>query len=227
MAAGEKIIGARAYRVLFALGSLPLAIVALVYFINHRYDGTPLWDVRGVEGVHSVMWLLNFVSFYFLYPSTFNILEVRPNPPPPPSVPGGLRTQLSNPPQATHRSRPFAPGTFVLLHSFFWQVAAVDEPKLHLWETGIMRITRHPQATGQALWCLAHTVWIGNSFMVVTSLGLMAHHVFGCWHGDQRLKNKYGEVREVSQPQSASSCMHERAQQGLKHTCSHTKLSPP
>ena len=25
------------------------------------------------------------------------------------------------------------------------QVAAVDEPQLHLWETGIMRITRHPQ----------------------------------------------------------------------------------
>jgi uncharacterized membrane protein len=25
------------------------------------------------------------------------------------------------------------------------QVAAVDKPKLHLWETGIMRITRHPQ----------------------------------------------------------------------------------
>lgn len=25
------------------------------------------------------------------------------------------------------------------------QVAAVDQPKLHMWETGIMRITRHPQ----------------------------------------------------------------------------------
>lgn len=29
------------------------------------------------------------------------------------------------------------------------QVAAVDEPRLHLWETGITRITRHPQAVGQ------------------------------------------------------------------------------
>ncbi|GFH24165.1 NnrU domain-containing protein, partial [Haematococcus lacustris] len=64
-----------------------------------RYDGTPLWNVRGVAGVHEVVWALNFLSFYFLYPSTFNILEV----------------------------------------------AAVDEPKLHMWETGIMRITRHPQ----------------------------------------------------------------------------------
>ena len=39
MLPGEKLIGARAYRVVFALVSLPLAIVALVYFINHRYDG--------------------------------------------------------------------------------------------------------------------------------------------------------------------------------------------
>ena len=37
----------------------------------------------------------------------------------------------------------------------------MDEPKLHLWETGVMRITRHPQSFGQALWCFAHTLWIG------------------------------------------------------------------
>ena len=49
------------------------------------------------------------------------------------------------------------------------QVAAVDKPKLHLWETGVMRITRHPQSFGQALWCLAHTLWIGSSFMVATT----------------------------------------------------------
>eukprot|EP00967_Tisochrysis_lutea_P052554 scaffold65173_cov18-Tisochrysis_lutea.AAC.1 len=42
---GEQLIGARAYRVIFALVSLPLAIVAIVYFINHRYDGMPLWDL--------------------------------------------------------------------------------------------------------------------------------------------------------------------------------------
>jgi uncharacterized membrane protein len=75
--AGEQLIGARAYRVMFALVSLPLATVALVYFINHRYSGMPLWDVRGVPGVHEGVWLANFLSFYFLYPSTFNILEVR------------------------------------------------------------------------------------------------------------------------------------------------------
>mmetsp|Transcript_7320 Transcript_7320/g.17591 ORF Transcript_7320/g.17591 Transcript_7320/m.17591 type:complete len:373 (+) Transcript_7320:87-1205(+) len=150
-AKGEAVVGERAYRVVFALVSLSLAIVALVYFINHRYSGTPLWDLRGTPLVHEAVWATNFVSFLFLYPSTFNILEV----------------------------------------------AAVDKPKVHLWETGIIRITRHPQMVGQALWCLAHTLWIGNSFMVTTSLGLMAHHLFGCWHGDRRLRSRYGEAFEA------------------------------
>lgn len=70
-----------------------------VYFINHRYDGMQLWQLQGAPGVHQIVWLSSFVSFFFLYPSTFNLLEV----------------------------------------------AAVDEPKMHLWETGVMRITRHPQ----------------------------------------------------------------------------------
>jgi zeta-carotene isomerase len=43
---GEEFIGARAYRVIFALVSLPLATAAVVYFINHRYDGIPLWNLR-------------------------------------------------------------------------------------------------------------------------------------------------------------------------------------
>ena len=47
---------------------------------------------------------------------------------------------------------------------------------------------------GQGLWCLAHTLWIGSSFTAFTSALLMAHHVFGCWHGDVRLRTKYGEV---------------------------------
>ena len=33
----RRLIGARAYRVLFAGISLPLATLAVVYFINHRY----------------------------------------------------------------------------------------------------------------------------------------------------------------------------------------------
>ncbi|CAK0786636.1 hypothetical protein CVIRNUC_009850 [Coccomyxa viridis] len=145
---GEDLIGARAFRVIFAAISLPLATLALVHFINHRYDGLPLWNLRGQPFVHETVWILNFISFFFLYPSTFNLLEV----------------------------------------------AAVDEPKLHMWETGVMRITRHPQSFGQALWCFAHTLWIGSSFMVATSGALMAHHLFSCWHGDYRLRRKYGEA---------------------------------
>ncbi len=73
----------------------------------------------------------------------------------------------------------------------------MDKPKLHLYETGIIRITRHPQMVGQFIWCLAHLLWTGNSFVATTCAGLMAHHLFGCWHGDRRLKDKYGEVGVV------------------------------
>lgn len=48
--AGEDLIGARAYRVIFAFASLPLAIAAVMFFINHRYDGVPLWNIRCVCG---------------------------------------------------------------------------------------------------------------------------------------------------------------------------------
>ena len=65
--------------------------------------------------------ILILISFFFLYPSTFNLLEV----------------------------------------------AAVDRPKLHLWESGIMRITRHPQMVGQFMWCAAHTAYIGMCFRYV------------------------------------------------------------
>ena len=47
--AGEELIGARAYRVVFALVSLPLALAAVVYFIDHRYDGAALWNLRWVR----------------------------------------------------------------------------------------------------------------------------------------------------------------------------------
>ncbi|PHT32990.1 15-cis-zeta-carotene isomerase, chloroplastic [Capsicum baccatum] len=144
---GEELIGERAFRVLFAGISLPLAVSTIVYFINHRYDGVQLWQVNGIAGVHELVWVSNFISFFFLYPSTFNLLEV----------------------------------------------AAVDKPKMHLWETGIMRITRHPQV----IWCLAHTLWIGNSVAVAASVGLIGHHLFGAWNGDRRLAIRYGEAFEV------------------------------
>ena len=31
------------------------------------------------------------------------------------------------------------------------EVAAIDRPQLHLWETGVIRITRHPQMVGQVV----------------------------------------------------------------------------
>ncbi|MBD1827475.1 hypothetical protein NDI47_19010 [Microcoleus vaginatus GB1-A2] len=148
---GEKLIGARLYRVLFALVSLPLAVILVVYFFNHRYDGLQLWQVQGVPGVKPAVWILSAISFLFLYPATFNLLEI----------------------------------------------AALQKPQVHLYETGIIRITRHPQMVGQVIWCVAHTLWIGTSFTLVTSIGLVLHHLFGVWHGDRRLQARFGESFET------------------------------
>ena len=148
---GEKLIGPRLYRVLFALVSLPLAVILIVYFFNHRYDGQQLWQLQGVPGVKPAVWILSAISFLFLYPATFNLLEI----------------------------------------------AAVQKPQVHLYETGIIRITRHPQMVGQLIWCVAHTLWIGTSFTLVTSIGLVLHHLFGVWHGDRRLQARFGESFET------------------------------
>ncbi|MGI2907588.1 NnrU family protein [Tolypothrix sp. VBCCA 56010] len=147
----EKQIGPRLYRVFFALLSLPLAVILIVYFINHRYDGWQLWQVQGLPGVKTVVWVLSAISFLFLYPATFNLLEI----------------------------------------------AAIQKPSVHLYETGIIRITRHPQMVGQIIWCVAHTLWLGTSFTLVTSVGLVLHHLFGVWHGDRRLTSRYGEAFEM------------------------------
>lgn len=145
---GEALIGARLYRVLFALVSLPSAAVLVVYFVAHRYDGARLWQVQGVPGMPALVWGLSALSFLFLYPATFNLLEV----------------------------------------------AAIQKPEIHLYETGIIRITRHPQMVGQAIWCLAHALWLGTSFTLVTCAGLIAHHLFAVWHGDRRWEHRYGET---------------------------------
>lgn len=145
---GEARIGARLYRVLFALVSVPAATGLIIYFFNHRYDGALLWNFQGIPGLPSVIWGLSALSFLFLYPSTFNLLEV----------------------------------------------AAIAKPQLHLHETGIMRITRHPQMVGQVIWCIAHALWLGTSFMMVTCFGLIAHHCFAVWHGDYRLAQRYGDA---------------------------------
>jgi uncharacterized membrane protein len=145
---GEQYLGARGYRLLFALVSLPLAAIMLIYFFNHRYDGIQLWQAQAIPGIQPFVWILSAISFFFLYPATFNLLEV----------------------------------------------AAIAKPQVHLYETGIIRITRHPQMVGQVIWCLAHTLWIGSSFTLVTSLGLILHHLFGVWHGDRRWQQRHGEA---------------------------------
>lgn len=146
----EKRVGARLYRVFFALVSLPLATSLIIYFFNHRYDGAQLWQVQGIPGVQPLVWILSAISFLFLYPATFNLLEI----------------------------------------------AALQKPEVHLYETGIIRITRHPQMVGQVIWCIAHTLWLGTTFTLVTSVGLVLHHLFGVWHGDRRLLARYGEAFE-------------------------------
>ena len=146
----EAIIGPRLYRVVFALVSIPFATVLIIYFFNHRYDGLQLWRVQEVPGIQSTVWILSAISFIFLYPATFNLLEI----------------------------------------------AAVQKPQVYLFETGIIRITRHPQMVGQIIWCVAHTLWLGTTFTLVTSLGLIAHHLFAVWHGDRRLAARYGEAFE-------------------------------
>ena len=96
------------------------------------------------------MWGGTAVSFLFLYPATYNLLEI----------------------------------------------PAVLRPQVRLYATGIIRISRHPQAVGQVLWCATHLLWIGSSFMVVTCLGLIGHHLFAIWNGDRRLRNRFGAAFE-------------------------------
>jgi len=145
---GENLMGARLYRVFFALVSIPSATGLIIYFFNHRYDGISLWQVQDIPGVKPLVWSLSALSFLFLYPATFNLLEI----------------------------------------------AAVTKPQVHLYESGIIRITRHPQMVGQVIWCVAHTLWIGSSFTLLTSIGLIAHHLFAVWHGDRRLYQRYGDA---------------------------------
>lgn len=153
----EQRIGPRLYRVFFALVSIPFATILIIYFFNHRYDGLQLWQLQGTPGLRSVVWILSAISFLFLYPATFNLLEI----------------------------------------------AAIQKPQVHLFETGIIRITRHPQMVGQVIWCIAHTLWIGTTFTLLTSLGLVLHHLFAVWHGDRRLLARYGEAFEVARDRTS------------------------
>ena len=144
---GEILMGARLWRLCFVALSLPSAIILIGYFLAHRYDGIRLWNFQGNSFVFFLVWILTALSFIFLYPATYNLLEI----------------------------------------------PSVQKPKIRIYSTGIMRITRHPQAIGQIIWCIAHSLWIGTSFTLVTSIGLICHHLFAIWHGDKRLEFKFGE----------------------------------
>nr|GEY17164.1 15-cis-zeta-carotene isomerase, chloroplastic [Tanacetum cinerariifolium] len=53
------------------------------------------------------------------------------------------------------------------------------------------------ELVGHVMWCLAHTIWIGNSVAVAASVGLIGHHLFGAWNGDRRLRIRYGEAFDI------------------------------
>jgi len=146
----EARIGARAWRLIFAAVSVPAAVVVIGYFLQHRYDGLRLWNLQDQPWIVPVVWGGTAVSFLFLYPATYNLLEI----------------------------------------------PALQRPQVRLYATGIIRVSRHPQAVGQVLWCATHLLWIGSSFMVVTCAGLIAHHLFAVWHGDRRLRTRFGPAFE-------------------------------
>ena len=143
----ESLMGPRLWRLCFVSFSLPSAVILISYFLAHRYDGIILWNFQSNNYVFWVVWILTAISFLFLYPATYNLLEI----------------------------------------------PSVLKPQVRIYGTGIMRITRHPQAFGQIIWCFAHTLWIGTSFTLITSLGLIFHHLFAIWHGDKRLEIKFGK----------------------------------
>jgi uncharacterized membrane protein len=143
-------IGERAWRLIFAGLSIPSAGVLVAYFLAHRYDGIRLWNLQDQPWIVPLVWTGTAISFFFLYPATYNLLEI----------------------------------------------PAVLRPRVRLYATGIIRISRHPQAMGQILWCATHLLWIGSSFMVATCVGLIAHHLFAVWNGDRRLRNRFGEAFE-------------------------------
>jgi uncharacterized membrane protein len=143
---GAARIGERAWRLLFAAVSIPAAVVVIGYFLAHRYDGVRLWNLQDQPWIVPLVWSGTAISFLFLYPATYNLLEI----------------------------------------------PAVQKPQVRLYATGIIRVSRHPQAVGQILWCATHLLWIGSSFMLATCSGLIAHHLFAVWNGDRRLRNRFG-----------------------------------
>ena len=72
----EARIGARAWRLIFAAVSVPAAVVVIGYFLQHRYDGLRLWNLQDQPWMVPLVWGGTAVSFLFLYPATYNLLEI-------------------------------------------------------------------------------------------------------------------------------------------------------
>ena len=73
---GESFVGARLWRILFASASIPMASILILYFLVHRYDGIRLWNFQGIPGMVPLIWMITAISFLFLYPATYNLLEI-------------------------------------------------------------------------------------------------------------------------------------------------------
>jgi uncharacterized membrane protein len=114
-------------------------VILVVYFFNHRYDGLLLWQVQGVTGVKTLVWILSAI-FFFLSP--------------------------------------------ILPPLTCWRSPLSKNRRFISTKLASCAVTRHPQMVGQVIWCIAHTLWLGTSFTLLTSLGLIAHHLFAVWHGD-------------------------------------------
>jgi hypothetical protein len=71
----EPIVGARAWRVVFAFPSLCLSYTWITYFISHAHDGLVWWDGEQSALAHTLAWGVSFLSFFFLYPSVFNLKD--------------------------------------------------------------------------------------------------------------------------------------------------------
>nr|YP_009530571.1 hypothetical protein PMNZ_316 [Paulinella micropora]AXY63260.1 hypothetical protein PMNZ_316 [Paulinella micropora] len=144
----EVRIGPRMWRLLFATLSVSSASIVIGYFLPHYHDGVCLWNLQESPISIVIAWIVTAISFVFLYPATYNLLEI----------------------------------------------PAILMPRIRLYGNGIIRVTRHPQAIGQILWCLAHMIWIGSSFMLFTCIALVGYHIFATWHGDRRLMRDFGNA---------------------------------
>ncbi|HRD41749.1 MAG TPA: NnrU family protein, partial [Prochlorococcaceae cyanobacterium AMR_MDS_5431] len=72
----EVRIGPRMWRLLFAILSVSSASIVIGYFLSHYHDGVCLWNLQKSPISIVGTWILTAISFVFLYPATYNLLEI-------------------------------------------------------------------------------------------------------------------------------------------------------